>query len=38
MATYEAQVNKLIGEDHPGADITEWMAEGLQSIVNHSHL
>ena len=34
MATYEAQVNKLIGEDHPGADITEWMAEGLQSIVN----
>ena len=34
MATYEAQVNKLIGEDHPGADITEWMAEGLQTIVN----
>ena len=34
MATYEAQVNKLIGEDVPGTDVTEWMAEGLQTIVN----
>jgi len=34
MATYEAQVNKLVGEEHPAADVTEWMAEGLQTIVN----
>lgn len=34
MATYEAQVNKLIGEDVPAADVTEWMSEGLQTVVN----
>ena len=34
MATYESQVNKLVGEEHPAADVTEWMVEGLQTIVN----
>ena len=41
MATYEAQIENLIGEDINASltdvlqiDVTNWMAEGLQSIVN----
>ena len=41
MATYETQIENLIGEDINSSstdvlqiDVTNWMAEGLQTIVN----